>query len=71
MGAQSELGDAHDFFRDFGPFTFPMYWDPTGDSWSAAGVAYQPAVAVFDANGRLIEQWYGNIQKAERFLESA
>lgn len=70
LGTQAGLGDAEDFFTDFGPFTFPMYWDETGESWSALGVAFQPAVAVLTPDGRVVDEWHGDIDRAEGILES-
>lgn len=61
LGAQDDLAGASDFFRQFGPFSFPMYWDATFQSWNQLGLASQPASALFTADGKVIGAWFGRI----------
>lgn len=61
LGAQDDLGAAQGFFREFGPFTFPMYWDATFESWEQLGLASQPASALFAADGTFLDAWFGRI----------
>jgi hypothetical protein len=70
VGTQQGLSEAEAFAENFGPFTFPMVWDSSGESWSRLGIAGQPAVALFDANGVLVETWYGGVDRALPILES-
>lgn len=70
LGTQQGLGEAEAFFNNFGPFTFPMFWDESGQSWSEIGVAGQPAVAVYGADGVFISKWYGGVDRALDVLQS-
>lgn len=70
LGTQEGLGQAEAFFNNFGPFTFPMFWDRSGQSWSEIGIAGQPAVAVYSADGKLIAKWYGAVDEALTVLAS-
>lgn len=70
LGTQEALGQAEAFYNNFGPFSFPMFWDASGASWAEIGVAGQPAVALYGANGTLISKWYGGVEDAVSILQS-
>jgi len=59
---------AHYFLDHFGPFSFPMYWDETFESWTQLGLASQPAVALFAADGTTLGAWLGRIPE-DKVLE--
>jgi hypothetical protein len=42
-----------------------MLWDETGDSWVQLGLASQPAVALFSADGESLGAWFGAIPESE------
>jgi hypothetical protein len=71
LGTQDSLIAAESFFRDYGPFTFPLLWDESGLSWSEIGITVQPAVALFRADGTLVDKWLGGIERAEALLADA
>ena len=51
-----------DFIDQTGTYSFPMYWDETGESWVALGVDRQPAAVLFSADGD--ELYLGSIALA-------
>ncbi len=59
LGTQDDLKLADYFVSEFGPFSFPMYWDETFESWSQLGLSSQPAAALFAADGRILDAWVG------------
>lgn len=68
LGTQDSASEARAFFENFGPFSFPLLWDSTGQSWAEMGITVQPAVAMYRADGTLLKQWYGQIDLAESYL---
>ena len=71
LGTQDSLVAAESFFHDYGPFTFPLLGDESGLSWSEIGITVQPTVALFRADGTLVDKWLGGIERAEALLKSA
>lgn len=65
LGAQDNLAEAEYFFDQFGRFSFPMYWDPTFESWRQLGVSSQPRAALFAADGSFIDAWLGRFPEAK------
>lgn len=59
LGTQDSAGEAADFVRDYGTYSFPMYWDETFESWSAFGVSSQPAAVLLAADGEPLAAWRG------------
>ena len=64
LGSQQTLRDAEDFVEETGPLTFPVYWDESGRSWAELGVVGQPTVALFLADGTLVDVWFGDVSRA-------
>lgn len=56
---------AHYFVDEFGPFSFPMLWQPGYETWDALAVVTQPAAMLFAADGSFIKRWYGAIPEDE------
>lgn len=69
LGTQQGLEDARSFYNDYGPFTFPLLWDESGESWAQIGISVQPGVAIYRADGTLLEKWYGGLERADALLE--
>lgn len=42
-----------------------MLWDETFESWAQLGVASQPTIALFSADGQLLGAWSGGIPEDE------
>jgi hypothetical protein len=59
LGTQDSAGEAADFVRNYETYSFPMYWDETFESWSAFGIASQPAAVLLDAGGEPLGAWRG------------
>jgi hypothetical protein len=68
LGAQDDLDYAQDFLADRGPFSFPMYWDGSFESWNQLGLTSQPAAALFAADGTELGAWLGRIPE-DKVLE--
>ena len=69
LGSRQGLEDARSFSDSFGPFTFPLLWDASGESWAQIGITVQPGVAIYRADGTLLEKWYGGLERADALLE--
>ena len=54
-----------DFIDQTGTYSFPMYWDETGESWVALGVDRQPAAVLFSADGEELARWRGEFDLDE------
>ncbi len=54
---------------DTGPLTFPIYWDESGRSWAELGVVGQPTVALYLADGTLVDLWFGKVDRALELIE--
>jgi hypothetical protein len=48
-----------DFIDQTGTYSFPMYWDDTGESWVGMNVSRQPAGILFSATGDELVRWNG------------
>ena len=64
LGAQDSLPEAKAFVRERGTRSFPMVWDPSGESWTELGVPAQPAAVLFDRRGRERGRWFGEFDGA-------
>ena len=71
LGTQQTIRDAEEFVADRGPLTFPVFWDESGRSWSELGVVGQPTVALFLADGTLVDVWFGSVDRALEMLDQA
>jgi peroxiredoxin len=41
---------------------YPLANDPSGRSWAAYNVPYQPVTVVVDARGRVARRWNGSVE---------
>lgn len=46
---------------DTGVATPRMLWDPSRESWAALGILTQPTAILFDAEGRQLADWFGEL----------
>lgn len=58
MGSQDDLAYAKRFVRRH-KVTFRMLWDPTGKTWEALGVRFQPAALLIARDGSAIRAYPG------------
>ena len=65
LGTQDSADEAADFVRDYGTYSFPMYWDETFESWVALGVTGQPAAVLLSADGEVLAGWRGAFPEDE------
>ena len=65
LGTQDSGGEAADFVRDNGTYSFPMYWDESFESWAEIGISSQPAAFLLSADGEPITGWLGNFPMDE------
>jgi hypothetical protein len=65
LGTQDTLSDAESFVRNYGTASFTMLWDESFETWSAFGIAAQPAALLFAADGRFIQGWMGPFDENE------
>ena len=65
LGTQ-DYGDlAINFIESGALYSFPMYWDDTFESWTAFGVAGQPASALLSPTGEVLGAWRGMFPEDE------
>ena len=65
LGTQDSAQEAVDFVRDYGTYSFPMYWDETFVSWDQFGIRSQPAAALLSPSGDVIGAWLGPFPEDE------
>ncbi len=65
LGTQDSAEEAVDFVREYGTYSFPMYWDETFVSWDQFGIRSQPAAALLSPDGEVIEAWLGRFPEDE------
>jgi len=73
LGTQDSAAMAVDFVRNYGTYSFPMYWDETFISWQVFGIRSQPAAALLSADGEVLAGWLGMfpIDEVLRLAEQA
>ncbi len=59
LGTQDDGAYAVDFIESREVYSFPMYWDETGESWIAFGVVSQPAAVLLSPTGEILGGWLG------------
>jgi len=59
LGTQDSLPEAKAFVTDYGTRSFSMLWDASGESWAELGIPAQPAVILFDRQGRELKRSFG------------
>lgn len=65
MGSQNSFDEAVSFRESTGTLSFPMTWDPTGESWAFYRVPGQPFGILLDAEGTVLTAWGGAIPEDE------
>ena len=65
LGTQDSAGEAADFVRNYGTYSFPMYWDETFTSWQVFGIRSQPAAALLAPDGEVLAGWLGAFPEDE------
>ena len=71
LGTQDSAGEAVDFVRNYGTYSFPMYWDETFQTWQEFGIRSQPAAALLAPDGEVIGAWLGAFPEDEVLQLSA
>ncbi|MEZ5270587.1 MAG: TlpA disulfide reductase family protein [Microthrixaceae bacterium] len=69
IGTQDDPVMAQEFVDRHG-IAFLMLWDETFETWNAFGITAQPATALFDGEGTVIEGWMGGLPE-QRVLNSS
>jgi peroxiredoxin len=55
------VSEGRKYQREF-EVPYPLAHDPTGQSWAAYQVPYQPVTVVVDAKGRVARRWTGAVE---------
>jgi hypothetical protein len=65
LGTQDSADEAVDFVRNYGTYSFPMFWDETFESWQVFGIRSQPAAALIAPDGEVLGAWLGGFPEDE------